>query len=124
MIARTWHGRVPRQHAGGFHDHLLHTGVAEYRAARGCHGAQLLRRDDGAWSHFLLISYWESVDAVTQYAGPNIDVAILYPGDTMFELEADDHATHYEVLAMLPCTEDAGRMESSDRGEGCEDARA
>ena len=102
MIARTWHGRVPRQHADGFHDHLLRTGIADYRAAHGCLDAQLLRRDDGTWTHFLLISYWESVEAVTRYAGPNVDVALLYAGDNAFGLEADSHATHYDVLATPP----------------------
>lgn len=100
MIARAWGGRVPLEHARGFHRHLLETGVADYRRQPACLDVQLWRRDEDGWAHFLLLSTWRDMDAIRAYAGQMPGLAVLYRGDEMFGLVPDTTVTHYEVLKL------------------------
>ena len=103
MIARTWHGRVPAAKADTYHEYLLRTGVADYAGTPGNRGVYVLRRVEGEVAHFLLITYWESVDAIKRFAGEDYERARYYPEDDDFLLEREPFVTHYEVLlAELP----------------------
>jgi heme-degrading monooxygenase HmoA len=57
-----------------------------------------LRRVDGDRAHFLLISLWDSMDAIRKFAGPEPEKAVYYPEDKDFLLEFEPNVTHYEVL--------------------------
>ncbi|MFL6259307.1 MAG: antibiotic biosynthesis monooxygenase family protein [Thermoanaerobaculia bacterium] len=102
MIARTWHGRVPAAKADAYHDYLLRTGVADYAGTPGNHGVHVLRRVEGEVAHFLLITYWESVEAIRRFAGEDYERARYYPEDDGFLLEREPFVTHYEVLLAAP----------------------
>jgi heme-degrading monooxygenase HmoA len=105
MIARTWHGRVPAAKADTYHEYLLRTGVADYAGTPGNRGVYVLRRVEGEIAHFLLITYWESVEAIRRFAGEDYERARYYPEDDDFLLEREPFVTHYEVLlAELPGT--------------------
>lgn len=98
MIARTWHGAVLRAKADAYYVQLQRDGLKEYRATRGNRGVYVLRRDEAERTHFLLISLWDSLDAIRAFAGPNIERAVYYPEDRDFLLEMEPSVTHYEVL--------------------------
>lgn len=100
MISRTWGGKVPLPHAAAFHRHLLATGVAAYRQQPACLEVHLWRRDADGWASFFLSSIWRDMDAIRAYAGETPEVAVLYPGDDMYELVPDTTVTHYEVLSL------------------------
>lgn len=99
MIARTWHGRVPAEKADAYYAYLLRTGLAEYAATPGNRGVTVLRRTDGDVTHFLLLTLWESIEAIQAFAGQEYEVARYYPEDDDFLLEREPFVTHYEVLA-------------------------
>jgi heme-degrading monooxygenase HmoA len=98
MIARTWHGRVPAAKADAYHEYLLRTGVGDYAATPGNRGVHVLRRVEGEVAHFLLITFWESWDAIRRFAGEDYERARYYPEDDDFLLEREPFVTHYEVL--------------------------
>lgn len=98
MIARAWHGAVPRAKADAYYRQLQRTGLKEYRATRGNRGVFVLRRDEGERTHYLLVSLWESFDAIRAFAGPDVDRAVYYPEDRDFLLEMEPSVRHYEVL--------------------------
>jgi heme-degrading monooxygenase HmoA len=64
----------------------------------GFRGAQILVRDIGKRGEFTLITYWDSIGAIKAFAGDDMDVARLYPGDEAYALEPDDFVLHYEVV--------------------------
>jgi heme-degrading monooxygenase HmoA len=99
MIARTWHGRVPTEKADAYYAYLLRTGLADYAATPGNRGVSVLRRTDGTVTHFLLVTVWESIEAIRAFAGPEYESARYYPEDDMYLLEREPLVTHYEVLA-------------------------
>lgn len=102
MIARTWHGRVRAADADAYHAYLLRTGVPDLQATSGNRGVYVLRRLAGDEAHFLLISLWESLDAIRAFAGDPVEQARYYPDDARYLLELTPTVTHYEVLVAPP----------------------
>jgi len=98
MIARTWHGVTYASKANEYLDYLKKTGVAEYQKTEGNQGVYVLERLDGDWAHFLLLTLWESEDAIKRFAGSEIEKAKYYPEDEEFLLELEPEVKHYEVL--------------------------
>lgn len=98
MIARTWHGVTDAARANEYLEYLQQTGVPEYKATKGNHGVYVFRRIEGNHAHFLLLTLWESEDAIREFAGPAIEKAKYYPEDADFLLELEPTVTHYEVL--------------------------
>ena len=100
LVARTWHGRVPREKAEAYEQFLARTGYPDYAATPGNRGMLALRRDDGAETHFFLLTLWESREAIARFAGDDIDVARYYPGDSDYLLELEARVSHHNVVAV------------------------
>ena len=99
MIARLWHGAVSGARADEYMLDLEQTGLPDYRATPGNCGAYVLRRAEDGVEHFLLVSLWESRDAIRAFAGDDMERARYYPEDAEFLLELEPTVTHYEVAA-------------------------
>jgi len=97
MIARTWHGVTEASKANEYLDYLKKTGVAEYKKTEGNRGVYVLQRVERDRAHFLLLTFWDSEDAIKRFAGAEIEKAKYYPEDEKFLLELEPTVTHYEV---------------------------
>ena len=106
MIARTWRGTTRVADADRYADYIEATGLRAYAETPGNLGALLLRRPaeaDGApATEFLVISFWESTDAVKQFAGPEPSKAVFYPEDDAYLVRRDVTVDHYEVVVRRP----------------------
>lgn len=100
MIARVWHGVVPQEKAAGYGNYLQDSdlGVRDYERISGNRGVYLFRREEGDRVHFLLISLWDSRQAIEKYAGPDIEKARYFPYDLECLLEPEPNVAHYEVM--------------------------
>jgi heme-degrading monooxygenase HmoA len=98
MVARIWHGITPATKADAYLDFLNHSGVPDYQATPGNRGVYVLRRIEGDVAHFTLISLWDSLEAIKQFAGPEPKKARYYPEDKDFLLEFEPTVTHHEVF--------------------------
>lgn len=101
MIARLWHGVTPAAKADEYLDFLNRVAVKDYQAPGGNRGVTILRRIEGDRAHFLLITLWESREALIRYAGPEIERAQYYPEDQDFLLEFEPNVMHYEVETVV-----------------------
>jgi len=103
MIARVWHGVVPLEKADDYGKYLADSerGVRDYQRLPGNRGVCLLRRIQEDRAHFLLISLWDSREAIAAYAGPDIDRAQYFVYDRECLLEPEPSVAHYEVLVPL-----------------------
>lgn len=99
MIARIWKGETRVEDVEAYTRYLEETGVRAYRATEGNRGVQLLVRRGPERAEFLLLTYWESWDAVRRFAGPDVDVPVYYPEDERYLLTFADRVEHYEVHA-------------------------
>jgi len=98
MIARMWHGRVPTANAADYHRYLLKTGLADYRSTPGNLGVYLLERSDGDVTHFVTLTFWDSIESIKRFAGEDYESARYYPEDDEYLLEREPRVTHYELL--------------------------
>lgn len=98
MIVRSWRGSVAKKDRDRYFDYLKQTGLIAYQHTPGNRGVLALRRDLEDRTEFLLITFWESEEAVKRFAGPDPSRAIFYPADQDMLVEFDSFANHYELL--------------------------
>ena len=84
-IARIWRGRTVAAKADEYAAYLYQEGIRplEEKAL----AVQLLREDRAEESEFITISYWESVDAMARFAGPDPRRIHHLPRDEEFLIE-------------------------------------
>jgi len=58
----------------------------------------VFRRVEQGRVHFLLTSFWESYEAISKFAGPDIELARYYPEDEKYLVELEPKVTHHEVV--------------------------
>jgi heme-degrading monooxygenase HmoA len=97
MIARSWRGVTAADTADDYLSYLRETGLKDYAATPGNRGVLVMRRTVGDRCEIVLLSFWDSMEAVRKFAGTNPDVAKYYPEDTRFLLEMQPFVRHYEV---------------------------
>jgi heme-degrading monooxygenase HmoA len=98
MIARTWRGATKADDAEAYLEYLRETGFRGFRETPGNLGAIGLRQITDGQAVFLIVSLWESEDAIRAFAGEEIARAVFFPGDDRFLVERDNHVTHFEVV--------------------------
>ncbi len=96
MIARIWRGVTSAEKAEEYFAYLMETGLKDYHAVPGNRGVQVLRRTYEGKAEFLLISLWESYEAIRAFAGDDLERAVYYSKDQEFLLELEPKVTHYE----------------------------
>lgn len=97
MLARTWRGVTKAADADAYLTYLHQTGLTHYRRTPGNLAAYCLRKVEDGRAEFLLVTLWESMDAVKRFAGDSPERAIFFPEDDRYLIERDVYVTHYEV---------------------------
>jgi len=98
MIARMWHGMTLRTKADAYTDFLNATAIPDYRSTPGNLGVQILRRNEGDRTHFVTLTFWESLETIRGFAGDPVDRAKYYPQDREFLLEFEPDVQHWNVV--------------------------
>jgi len=99
MIARQWVGETLASDAEVYGKYLEVTGVEEIRATPGSQGVWLMRRIHEDRAVFVVLSVWDTLDAIKAFAGPDYERAVYFPDDEKYLLKLDPLVTHYDVLA-------------------------
>jgi heme-degrading monooxygenase HmoA len=102
MVARLWRGATKRSDADAYLAYLHGSGIAGYRSTPGNRGVLVLRRIVNDRAEFLLITLWQSEDAVRRFAGDDIEKAVFYPEDDRFLIARDERVDHFEELCDIP----------------------
>ncbi len=97
-IARIWQGRTLASKADEYQAYLDASGISKVRATPGNLGVTVLRCNDGGKTEFLVMSLWESVDAIKKFAGEDYQKAVILPHDREYLLEVGPNVLHYEIL--------------------------
>jgi heme-degrading monooxygenase HmoA len=97
MIARIWRGWTSADDASAYIEYLQQTGIAAYRGTPGNRGAWILHRRVGDRTEFITLSFWDSLDAVRRFAGPDVDEAVFYPEDDRFLVDREERVQHLEI---------------------------
>jgi len=98
MIVRMWHGRVPTEKARAYREFLNARAIPDYQSTPGNLSVYILERPEGEVTHFITMTFWESLDAIRAFAGDDVEVAKYYPEDQDFLLAFEPTVVHYEVV--------------------------
>jgi heme-degrading monooxygenase HmoA len=97
MIARLWHGRTPVEKSEEYLQFLIGRAIPDYKSVAGNRSVAIMRRNEGGATHFLILTTWDSRQAIEAFTGKDIETAKYYPEDRYFLLEFEPHVTHYEI---------------------------
>jgi heme-degrading monooxygenase HmoA len=98
-IVRMWSGVVRTADRDAYVDYIERTGMTEYRSTPGNLDAWMLARDLGdGRTEITTVSRWESIEAITRFAGEDAERAVFYPEDDKYLVERDERVRHYQQV--------------------------
>lgn len=97
-VLRTWRGATRAEDASEYVGYLNATGYRGLRETPGNLGVLGLLRVAGDRAEHVVMSLWESEEAIRGFAGDEIERAIFYPEDDDYLVEKDLHVDHFEVV--------------------------
>ena len=100
MIARVWKG-VARDaaNADAYLRHLAANVLPALATIEGYREVRVLRRADHGRVEFLVLTFWDSMEAIRRFAGADPQRAVVEPEARAVLAEYDDVVRHYEVMA-------------------------
>lgn len=99
MIARIWHGKTKIEDYETYTEFLKVKAIPDYQKTNGFLKLIFLRNTKDNVGHFTLITFWENLEVIKNFAGEDFERAKYYPEDEAFLLEFEEKVTHYEVFA-------------------------
>jgi heme-degrading monooxygenase HmoA len=97
MIVRTWRGQTTVENADAYFRHLTGKVLPAIARIAGHRGADVLRRETARRVEFLVLTRWESAQAVQKFAGENFEAAVVDPEARPLLAEFDTTVSHYEL---------------------------
>jgi heme-degrading monooxygenase HmoA len=98
MILRMWKAESTPEKADGYIQHATNKVFPSLRAIAGYRGAYLLRRIQNDEVELMVLTLWESMDAVGKFAGAEPNRAVVEPAARAVLTSFDDFVTHFDVI--------------------------
>jgi heme-degrading monooxygenase HmoA len=100
MIIREWRGRAVRERANAYPEHFRESVVPELRKVPGFIGVHLCQRqiERSNKVEFLVLTRWESMEAIRSFAGASVDKAVVEPAAMAALADFDDTVQHFDVI--------------------------
>jgi uncharacterized protein len=98
MILRMWSGRATPEKSGQYIEHATRNVFPALAAIRGHRGAYLLQRAVDGAVEFVVLTLWDSMDAVRRFAGAKPEKAVVEPEAKAVLTAFDESVTHFEVV--------------------------
>ena len=99
MIARIWHGTTQSEDYEVYTEFMKSKAIPDYQNTIGFKKLSFLRRLENEKGHFTLITYWENLNVIKNFAGEEFERAKYYPEDQHYLLEFEKEVVHHEVFA-------------------------
>ena len=98
MIARHWRGCARAERAGDYEAHLREATFPSLTRIEGFVDASILKRPAGNGVEFLIVTRWHSMDAIRQFAGTDVNAAVVPAEVEDMMIDYDRRVAHYEVV--------------------------
>lgn len=102
MVIRQWRARAAGSNPHGYPNHFRSSVLPALLQTAGFLGAQLSVRQVDAEIEFQVQTRWQSMEAISRFAGSDVERAVVEPGAIAELLSFDPRVAHYDVI------EDAG----------------
>jgi heme-degrading monooxygenase HmoA len=97
MISRHWKGLAKPGQADSYIAHLRTDTFPKLSQIDGFVSASILTREVPEGTEFLIVTVWESMEAIKRFAGMNAEVAVVPEEVRRMMIEYDRIVRHYEV---------------------------
>ncbi len=98
MIARIWEGKTKVSDEKVYEQFMKERAVPDYSKTPGFIKLLFLKRTDEQYAYFKLITFWESLAVIKNFAGVPYQKAKYYPEDQNYLLEFPEEVIHFEVF--------------------------
>jgi hypothetical protein len=102
MIARIWRASATARGAEQYREHFAEQVLPQLREVDGFLGASLLERAAAELTEIEVITRWESLDRVREFAGDDISVSVVEPAARAVLAHSDGFVTHHRVSVEWP----------------------
>ena len=114
MICRLWHGWTAAENAEAYGAYLteeLFPRLARELGGRGYRGFHILRRADGSEVGFVTMTWFDSLESVRAFAGPEYETPVITAKAAALLSRYEDRALHYDLAS-------ATSIDSGNEGGG------
>jgi heme-degrading monooxygenase HmoA len=101
MIIREWRGRTEVSRADAYVLHFRNVVMPDLQRVPGFLGAYLSRHALGDVLEYVVLTRWESMDAIRAFAGAVPEKAVVEPGAVAALSSYDATVRHYEVIEVV-----------------------
>ena len=98
MISRQWRGLARPERAQDYVRHLRTETFPQLRRIAGFVDASILTREVAGGVEFLVVTRWESLEAIRDFAGLDAETAVVPEEVQRMMLEYDRRVRHYQVV--------------------------
>ena len=100
MVARLFSARTTEAQAPGYASYLQSHVFPELREIDGYLGARLLQRSSAEAVEILVITEWQSLESIRQFAGTDLERAVINEEAAKLLTDFDDRVSHFDVVAV------------------------
>jgi heme-degrading monooxygenase HmoA len=98
VVIREWRGRASPSRMDAYPRHFRDNVIPALRELPGFAGAHLSWHAFGDNVEFLVLTLWQSMDAIRDFAGHDVEKAVVEPAAVAALLDFDSDVYHYEVI--------------------------
>lgn len=98
MISRHWKGVAKPEEADHYIHHLQNDTFPKLARIGGFIRASVLRRSTVQGTEFLVVTTWQSIEAIRQFAGESVHIAVVPPEVQAMMVDYDREVAHYEIV--------------------------
>jgi heme-degrading monooxygenase HmoA len=100
-IIRVWYGLAESKHADSYSSHVRNDIFPLFSKMQGNLGAKVLRRDVDEGVEFAVITAWDSMEGIKEFAKDDIDKAVVAEVAQPYFIRYDKHVSHFTVDSEL-----------------------
>lgn len=98
MIVRTWSARATTDGTKKYITHFRRKVLPQLQRIRGYRGALLLRRGEDRETKIQVLTFWNSMASIRQFAGTEPDKAVVEDEAKAVLQDFDSRVTHFDVV--------------------------
>jgi len=100
MIVRVWTGDALEENAEEYRRQFAEVYLKRFKAIKGFHGVEVLERLHHNRVEFVVISRWDSIDAIHEYTGHGRAEHAVLEKETREALERYDEKVKHYILVL------------------------
>jgi heme-degrading monooxygenase HmoA len=97
MISRHWIGIVKNDKVADYIIHLDSTVMPNLSRTEGMANSYYLKRTVKEGTEFLVVTEWENVEAIINFAGPDYEKSVIDPYAKSLMVSYDKKVRHYSI---------------------------